>query len=176
MATTVNEIFVSPEEVEVAQLNTTSVAAGSAIGNNYVILSDKRLYYKGAAVSLNGSNQFASGEAIVDLKNVTGTSFAIARFPLCLFFGVILLIAGIAANLLVGEDAAAALAMLPILLMVFGVIFILMYIFNTVKTFVVNYRGGTLSFRIKGLSFGASANTFRSFCHAIHAAAAKLND
>ncbi len=176
MATTVKEIFVNPEEVEVAQLNTTSVAAGTAIGNNYVILSDKRLYYKGAAVSLNGSNQFASGEAIVDLKNVTGTSFAIARFPLCLFFGIIMLMAGVVLNLLMDGDAAAAMAMIPILLMVMGVVFILLYIFNTVKTFVINYRGGTLSFRIKGLSFGASANAFRSFCHAIHAAAAKLND
>ncbi len=160
-----NELFVSPDEVEVDRLNMTAVSVKTAVEKNQLVLSNKRLYYKGAAMSMNGSSRYSKGEAIVDVKNITGTVFSVARNVKWLIIAIICMLIG--TFVLVASGVAA----LGIAMLLIGGIYLLVYYVSAAKTLTVQYRGGVLAIQIKGVSKGTSVDAFRKFCKTIHATA-----
>lgn len=80
------KFFVSPGERLVAVLGQgiiASVIQGN-IGRGVILLSNERLYQKG--FFFNGYGKSFSGEAIVRVKDVTGTRFVTINNPKLLFF------------------------------------------------------------------------------------------
>ncbi len=163
MAVLAQEIFLSPDEVEVDRVEITST--GSGIGKDHLILSNKRLYYKGAAMSMDGSNLYAQGESILDVAHITSTNFSVLRNILLLIMGI--LVAAVGVYCLTQEMGIAAFFIVAI-----GIVFIVLYCVAATKVLLISC-GAPLKIQIKGVSAGTSVTTFQRFCKNIHITAEK---
>jgi len=165
MAITSRDIFVQQNEVELAQLHGAVITPGGNLGANYCVLTDKRVYHKGVTVALGAKGNISTGETIIDLKNVSGTSFSVRRVPILMVIGLLAILAGIVMFFVGGESGSSDLmSMLPIGLLVVGVIFFVLYFVCQAKIYTLLYRGGVLSFRASGIPTKA----LRAFSACVH--------
>jgi hypothetical protein len=164
MAITSRDIFVQQNEVELAQLHGAVITPGGNLGANYCVLTNKRVYHKGVSVALGAKGNISTGETIIDLKNVSGTSFSVRRFPILMVIGILALLGGLVMFFLGDSNGGDMMSMLPIGLLVFGAIFILLYFICQAKIYTLLYRGGVLSFRASGIPTKA----LRAFSACVH--------
>jgi len=164
-------LFIDPNEIEIANLKSGSINPSGSVGGSYCLLSNKRVYYKGAAVAFNGS-QIVSLESVIDLKSITGTAFSVRRLPGLLIIGILFLLTAIAGLLLeplfeIDILTANELGYLPYVVGGIAILFILLYIFIRKKIFSIMYSCGELSFPASI----STVKTIRAFCSKIHAVA-----
>ncbi len=164
LATEPKVLFVSPDEVEVDRVDITSTKGGAGIGQDHLILTNKTVYYKGAAMALDGSNQYAAGASIVDVSYISGTTFSMQRMVILMIMGLVFAIG----SLVIAPAARSALGWLFVAAAVF---LIFVFFAGAPKVLMIHYSGGTLKIQVKGLSAGTSVANFHRFCNSIHKAA-----
>ncbi len=165
MATQAKEIFVSPDEVEIDRVDITGVKRGGAFQQDHLVLTNKRLYYKGEAMALDGSSQYGAGETIVDISYITGTSFSVLRKLILMIMGVVFAMTGL--------FMLKVMPVFGVILLVLAALLIFVFFAGAPKVLTIQYVGGPLKIQVKGLSTGTSAANFQRFCNSVHIAAEK---
>lgn len=152
------KLFIHPDEVEIAQFKSVSVAGG-AYGKNYCVLSNKRIYHKGNRLSSVVGGGTSNGETIIDLRDVTATSYSTKRYIILLIIGILAIIGGMIAAPAGREDSLYAITAL-------GVILVILYFLVRQKIFTICFKGDSISFRAGVMSI----SKMEEFSRAIHAA------
>jgi len=159
-----NPMFLEQDEFLVAELNAASVKAGSA-GVQTCLLSNKRLYQKGASIGDNGRG-VQNGENIVDLRTVSDSGYFIVRHYILLVLGVLCFL--IFAVLAITSEEMALI--IPGIILF--VILLIAFRVKQLRVIKVFFPGGCLAFSV----LSANEETLIQFNRQIQLAAARAKD
>lgn len=161
-----NPMFLEQDEFLVAELNAASVSAkGGTAGVQTCLISNKRLYQKGASIGDNGRG-VQNGENIVDLRTVSNSGYFIVRHYALLVLGILSLIGFLIAGITTEEMALVipGIILFVILLIAFRV--------KQLRVIKVFFPGGCLAFSV----LSAKEDTLIQFNRQIQLAAARAKD
>ncbi len=125
-----------------------------------MVVSDKRVYFKGYMLNLRGKNKFVETKEskVVDLKDVTGTGIATYRDKGILAFSILLLIAsilcfvGFIANMISrsgsGTFGGVVFSLYPLLCIPSAIMFVC-YFLNIKTLLEIEFAGGCIAFNVK---------------------------
>lgn len=141
-------IFHSQEEKLISILGQNyfdSILRDSALKKSVLILSDKRLYQRGVVYEKEGRGNFkkTQGQKIVDIEEVTGTSFISRHSIVLLFFSVVLLVL----IPMIAKDSSDPTTIIFILLFI-DIVFWLWFFYTKKKFFQIEYAGGAIATEI----------------------------
>lgn len=156
----ITDVFTSPDERLEAVLGTNAAQnflSTGIMGNGFIILSDRRVYFRGRCLKREGKRfTYIREDRTVDVENVTGTGFVhfdhLWQKVLGIIFSVLT-----AATLILGafwdEFLFASSATLVI-----AVIFFVRYAITKKSVFEIAFAGGGFGLDVRWLSPQESAN------------------
>lgn len=159
----ITDIFASPEEKFVAVLGNDaaqSFFASGSVGNGFMILSDRRVYFRGKCLRRVGKRfSYLREERTVDVSNVSGTGFVYSNpvwlLALAIFFTVYTLVCLIPAFSSIGHGDAEviAFAIVAASALVTAVLYFL-YHAKKKTVFEVSFAGGGIGLNVQWLAAG----------------------
>ncbi|MDO9258046.1 MAG: hypothetical protein Q7U54_21215 [Bacteroidales bacterium] len=154
METTVRQLFHDDSEEVVGILGQSyadAIIRNGELSKSIMVLSNKRLYHKGSLYEKtgNGKLNFSKGQKVVNIQDITGTSYSSSRdmimFIISIVLGILALLGllGIIFASIKGEAGIASSSIFLILL--FGIPAMFLYSYSTKNLFVVEYSGGAIA-------------------------------
>ena len=140
-----NDILVNSKEAVLDCLGNSTVVnllANGMLTSKYMVLSQKRIYYKGK--SFLGFLKFEE-EKIVDIEDVTGSGFIEVK-PSWMILVIALFM------ILIAGGMAASMTYVTAIGIIGAVLFIILYFLNRRLLFVVFYSGGSMTADMKFVS------------------------
>lgn len=155
-------ILLDPEEKVVATLGNTNIEtflATGVVGSNYAILSDKRFYFKGKALTTAGVGFSTRKEqSVVNVEDITGTGFVTIKRIFLIILAVLFSVLGIfafAMGTAIGEiEMMASIAIGSLLV---SGIMMLIYALTKRTIFYISYAGGMIAFDLRFSAANAGA-------------------
>lgn len=156
----ITDIFASPDEQLTAVLGThaaQSFFTTGVLGNGFIVLSDRRVYFRGRCLQRVGKRfSYIREDRTVDVENVTGTGFVhfdpIWRKVLGIIFSVLTV-----ATLILGAFWDEFLFAAPATLVI-AVVFFVRYAMTKKTVFEVAFAGGGFGLDMRWMSPEESAN------------------
>lgn len=167
-----------------------SMLQNGNLSNNCAVVTDKRLYFDGDIVYVDGIKSRKVQESkVVDLKDVTGTSFILNK-ELKRKIGIALMIvsavlwilmcsliysdgdSGLQWMLFQGDEYELALVGIIGGIYLIGIIGLIMWITSGKSYMIVEYAGGNIKFALKGVS----GDNIKSFIDTVRKAKSDLDN
>lgn len=125
----------------------TSILSQGSVEASVLILTDKRLYQKGVIYERASGSRFtrSTGKKVINLKDITGTSFSANENILDLILGMVSLILTVA--IIASEEVRLALCFILYIPPIASVYFFVKYFLSRRRFFVVEYAGGAIATR-----------------------------
>ena len=138
----IEKIVYDPSEAHMGTLGINylqSFLDSGILSKTVLILTDKRLYQKGESYEKNNKNGYSkiNTQKVVDLKDITGTSF-VEYDPFILKISAIILIISSLMFFYFGENEVA------FFMIAVSIYSLIMYKINLKRFFVVEYAGGAI--------------------------------
>ncbi len=151
-------IVSDPRENIIATLGNTTLQSfltTGVIGKMSLMLTDKRVYFKGKIRSGMIFGTKYMGEEIVDLKDITGTGFKKINPLGYILLSILSFIFGIIFLALEGDSSSMKNVgiVIRIIAITFGIIWIISYIIQRRTIFYINYAGGTVCVDLRLVSY-----------------------
>lgn len=157
--------FISSDEHVVCGLKNgfaANILSGEGFQKEDAVVTNKRLYYN----NKRGLISIIRNEAIIDLRDVTGTKIMDYKFYGFLILAALLVIAGFALWLGFGWNASSLLYFI-----IPAIILVILYFILHISFLVIDYAGGSIKFSVKKYSI----KNIREFQRSIYSSKEKLN-
>ena len=167
------DLFVDPAETGKAQMGSRSgsILFNGMVDQEYCLLTDKRLYYKGISYGTGNLGAKAKSEIVIDLASITSTGFCIIKKVGLLLMSILFLLLGVGSLFLRESMGENAMYLCYVGVGLFA-LFLLLYFLVRKRLMQIVYCGGSLLLQC----WGQPEKNMRAFCSAIHAASDALKE
>jgi hypothetical protein len=156
MQSNFTSLFHSKDEEFIAMIGKgylSSIIAGDDFSKTAVILSNKRIYQTGKIFEFNSENnalEITSGKKVINIEDVSGTSYRTLTYPALLYIGIFLLVFCLVMAFGVFKDADDAFKIITFCVgLVLAILFTVMYAIKSEQYFLIEYNGGTMGIPTK---------------------------
>ena len=140
------QFFIDSNEKQIAVLGESylqNFLNSGDLSKGFCAVSDKRAYFKGKCYYRSGNSfKSTSEEKVVDLKDITGTGFALINPISYLVISIVSLVLGMFFMTVNGTAR-----FLGILLMLCAIGIGIFYFISKIKVFEITYSGGSMAFK-----------------------------